>query len=380
MSKKERLNVLLIGCGHVAKKHMKALVHNKKKLRLTAMADLTEKLAADLLKSSKLSTEDKKTVKIYTDYKEMLAKEKAHIAIITTPSSSHHAIAMDALAYSLHLLLEKPMAMTVSQAKEILDTASAKKLKVAMGHIYRYFPLVNVLAQEIAQGTFGKPLYGEVKVFWGHDQAYYDRTVWKGSWEHDGGAIMNQTIHAIDLMAYLQGGKATSAVAMLDRQVHNMEAEDLGMAVIKNDNGSYFTVTGTTSSDPYNQQAAFELLFSRGHIRAGIKSGRPYFSILKRRPDKKPGKQNLKYLFKYIVKTCKEDGPGWLAKIGNPHSGILNDLISAIENDSTPIAHAQSGYESVLTVIAIYQAAKKQKQIEIPAGLEKPDGIFSMDF
>ena len=191
--------VALIGCGRIAVKHIMAITKRNSGLLLCAVADTDPGAFDKLFDSCKLSGKKKhqikNTVKTYTDYNRMLEKEKPDITSITAPSGLHYAMAKAAMFSGSHILLEKPMSMKASQAKVLFDISEQKNRQIAMGHIFRYFPVVGNLQKDVAAGRFGKISHGSVIVRWGHDQAYYDQTAWRGTWKHDGGVLMNQCVH-----------------------------------------------------------------------------------------------------------------------------------------------------------------------------------------
>lgn len=355
------LRVALIGCGRIAVKHIMAITKKNSGLLLCAVADTVPGAFEKLFDSCKLSVKRKlqikNTVKTYTDYHEMLEREKPDITSITVPSGLHYSIAKAAMLSGSHILLEKPMSMKASQARELRDISEQKNRRIAMGHIFRYFPVVGNLQKDVAAGRFGKISHGSVIVRWGHDQAYYGQTSWRGTWKHDGGVLMNQCVHAIDLICWLMNGNATAANAMISKRFHDMEAEDIALGTLKLDNGALCQIEGTTNSPSGDHEAAFYLLGEKGGFRMGIRRGRPYFDI---RINGK--KKNLEYFMKEI----RSRGLSSLLSLTNPHAGIYADLRDAILNGKSPIADARSGMMSVESVLALYLSAKEKKQITIP--------------
>jgi len=357
----KKLRVALIGCGRIAVKHIMAITKKNSGLLLCAVAGKDPGALDKLLDSSKLPGKKKhqlkNTVKTYTDYNRMLEKEKPDITSITAPSGLHYAMAKAAMFSGSHIFLEKPMSMKTSQAKALFDISEQKHRKIAMGHIFRYFPVVGNLQKDVAAGRFGKISHGSVIVRWGHDQTYYDQTDWRGTWEHDGGVLMNQCVHAIDLICWLMNGHAIAANAMLGKRFHDMAAEDIALGTLKLDNGALCQIEGTTNSPSRDHEATFYLLGEKGDFRMGIRRGRPYFNI---RINGK--KKNLEY----FMKEMRSRGLSGLFSLTNPHAGIYADLRDAILNGKSPIADAKSGMLSVESVLALYLSAKEKRQIELP--------------
>lgn len=359
----KHLRVALIGCGRIAVKHIMAITKNSG-LMFCAAAGTSPGAFDELLESCRLSGKKKhhirRTVKTYTDYTQMLETEKPDITAITSPSGFHYVMAKAALLSGSHILLEKPMSMRASHAGELHKISEQHNRQIAMGHIFRYFPVVQNLQRDVAAGRFGKISHGSVAVRWGHDQAYYDQSAWRGTWAHDGGVLMNQCVHAIDLICWLMNGRATTANAMIGKRFHDMEAEDLVLGTLKLDNGALCQIEGTTNSPDRDHEAAFYLLGDRGSFRMGIRRGKPYFDI---RINGK--KKNIAYFLKEI----RSKGLSGLRSLTDPHAGIYADLKDAILDKKAPIADARSGMMSVESVLALYLSAKEKKQIKIP--LEK---------
>nr|WP_320190610.1 Gfo/Idh/MocA family oxidoreductase [uncultured Desulfobacter sp.] len=355
------LRVALIGCGRIAAKHIMAITKRNSGLLLCAVADTSPRPFDKLFNACKLSDKKKhqikKDVNTYTDYKQLLEKEIPDITAITAPSGLHYTIAKAALLNGSHILLEKPMSMSTRQAKELLEICEQKNRRIAMGHIFRYFPVVGNLQKDIAAGRFGKLSHGSVVVRWGHNQSYYDHRAWRGTWANDGGVLMNQCVHAIDLMCWLMNSRAVAANAILGKRFHDMEAEDLALGTLQLDNGALCQIEGTANSPSCDHEAAFYLLGEKGEVRMGIRRGRPYFDI---RTNRK--KKNLEY----FIREIRSRGLSGLFALTNPHAGIYADLKEAVLNEKSPIADAKSGMMSVESVLALYLSAKEKKQIKIP--------------
>lgn len=357
----KHLRVALIGCGRVAVKHIMAITKQTSGLSLCAAAGTSSGDFDKLLESCKLSDKKKQhirsTVKTYTDYPRMLEKEKPDITAITAPSGLHYAMAKAALLSGSHILLEKPMSMRASHAAELHKISEQHNRQIAMGHIFRYFPVVQNLQKDVAAGRFGKISHGSVIVRWGHDQAYYDQSAWRGTWAHDGGVLMNQCIHAIDLICWLMNGRATTANAMIGKCFHDMEAEDLVLGTLKLDNGALCQIEGTSNSPGQDHEAAFYLLGDRGSFRMGIRRGKPYFDIRINGKNKN---------IEYFLKEIRSRGLSGLFSLKNPHAGIYSDLKNSILNNTYPLADATSGLMSVESVLALYLSAKEKKQVWLP--------------
>ncbi len=372
------LRFALIGCGRIAVKHMKAVLSDKNYI-LAAITDVDPDAPKRLLSACGLSkkalTALMKSIRFYTDFQTMLEQEKPDVTAITVPSGLHYRIGKACILAGSHILLEKPMTMHSAEAKELYALSIQTGKYIAMGHIYRYFPVVKNLRADILAGAFGTISHGSVVVRWGHDQAYYDQAPWRGTWKSDGGALMNQSVHALDLLCWLMGGDATDASAMLSRRQHHMEAEDVAVGTLTLDNGALCLLEGTTNSPTGDHEATFYLCGSKGTIRIGLRKGMPFFDIRN-----EAGKKLNRY---YLLRDLREKGLSSLLAMKNPHTGIYADLADSIHDGRQPLADAKSGLTSVEMVLAMYLSAKEARHVALPLSTEVSsevmDGFFSDD-
>lgn len=360
-----KMKYALVGCGKVAVKHLKAaLYHSEKKdsIEIAALVDTNPEAAQALMDKVGLPDSLRARIKIYTDYVEMLEQEKPQLTAITTPSGAHAVMGMRAISAGSHILLEKPLTLSLAEADQLIEAAAKHNVRIAVGHIYRFFPVVQALQRDLQAGRFGRILYGDVKVRWGHDQSYYEQAAWRGTWSHDGGALMNQSIHALDLMVWLLGQPAKSVVGRIDRQIHRMQAEDFGLASLELADGIWCQLEGTTNTDPSRQEASFFIRCTGGEIRAGIMSGKPYMKII----DQQGKNISGKYIRAFLADKWRDGRLAALKQLGNPHSGLYGDWISAAARGIEPLADGKSGRDAVEMVLAIYKSALLKRQIELP--------------
>lgn len=356
------LKFALIGCGKVAIKHLKAVQYHHRDLQLTALVDTQPAAAAALLAKCGFSARDAAAIPVFADVQTMLDTIRPDLVAITTPSGSHFPIGSAAIAAGAHVLIEKPLTLSLPESEQLLAAAKARGVQIAVGHMYRFFPLVQMIEKDLRSGVFGRILMGDVKVRWGHDQAYYDQAAWRGTWAQDGGALMNQSIHAFDLMTWLLGSPVVAVSGWIDRLTHQMEAEDFGMGMLRLDNGSYCQLEGTTNTDPKRQEATFYILCTEGEIRGGIMAGTPHIEIRDRKGHNLTGR----YLRSFFAAKWREGGLGAIKQLTNAHSGLYGDLIRAIRTRTAPLADGESGRAAVELVLAIYESAKTGRTIPLP--------------
>ena len=191
----------LIGCGRIAVNHMKAAINNE--LEIVAVCDVLEEKMEELL--AKYGLEKDESIKRYTDYKKMVEELQPELASIATESGIHAEIALYCIEKGVNLIIEKPMAMSIEDANKIIDLAEEKNVKVSACHQNRFNVAIQKLRKAVESGRFGKLSHGSIHVRWNRNAGYYEQAPWRGTWEQDGGALMNQCIHGIDLLRWMMG-------------------------------------------------------------------------------------------------------------------------------------------------------------------------------
>lgn len=354
------LSVALVGLGRVADKHLKAIRfwESKGELVLAAAVDPKENIRAKKLQAAGYQRE----IPCFNCLEDMLREVVPDICAVTGPSGSHFALAKEALQAGCHLLVEKPFTLDLDEADELIELAGSNNLKISVGHIYRYMITIKELQEDLSAGKFGRILNAAVIVRWGHDQAYYDQSDWRGSWSEDGGALMNQTVHALDLMSYLCQALPVTTTAEIARLCHNIEAEDFGLGIFRLDNGALLSVEGTTVGFPENKEASIFLQTETSAIRASVSNGKLIFKVL----GKDGSSQERKYIRLSLANMRRRYGLRGLAQIKNPHTAIYDDLITAIREDREPLASGISGRDAVAMVLSLYQAAREKKTVSFP--------------
>lgn len=364
--KQKRLTVALVGCGRVAAKHAKAFKHLKRELLPIALVD-TGAAACEIL-----NAEHNLQIAPQNYFQSLDALyasgHRPDIIAITTPSGTHYQLAKTALENGSHVLIEKPMTLDLKEASALIRLAEQKHLQIAVGHIYRFFPLVDLVRDDIAAGKYGRVLASEVKVHWGHEQPYYDQAAWRGSWAQDGGALMNQTVHALDLMVWLLGSRPLSIQGRIARLHHQIEAEDYGAAMLEMADGHICRVEGTTNTPEKRKAASFYISTEGAEIYAGLKNGLPYIKAYDR-----SGKKCGHYKRRLLSSLFKNGFFLQLKCYLNPHSGIYRDLAAAIREGRPPRAGGRDGMNAVEYVMAVYRSALMGG---VPAAL--PLGEFSL--
>ena len=257
----------LIGCGRIAVNHISAAVNNK--LNIIAVCDVIESKMEALLTKSKLNKDI--SIKKYTDYKQMLSENNdIELISIATESGLHAEIALYCIEQNINVIIEKPMAMSIADADRIIAAAEKHNVKVAACHQNRFNIAIQKMRQALEAGRLGKISHGSIHVRWNRDKSYYDQASWRGTWAQDGGALMNQCIHGIDLLRWMMNDEIVEVYGKTKQQFHHyLEAEDLGMAVITFKNGAIGTIEGTTNVYPKNLEETLYLFGAKGTVKIG---------------------------------------------------------------------------------------------------------------
>ena len=339
----------LIGCGRISPNHIAAAVANQ--LEIVAMCDINP----DNIVDKKLKFDLPDTVKEYLDYRDMLKKEDIDLIAIATESGKHAQIALECIEAGCNLIIEKPIALSLEDADEIIKKADEKGVKVCACHQNRFNKSIQKIREAVDKKRFGKLFYGTAHIRWCRDHEYYDRASWRGTWEQDGGALMNQCIHNIDLLRWMLGDEIEEVVGMTDRLHHDyIEAEDLGIALVKFKNGAYGIIEGTTDVYPKNLEETLYLFGEKGTVKAGGQSVNVIeewnFSDMLDDPEE--------------VKSRFHENPPNVYGYG--HTPLYADVIDAIKNDRPPYVDARAGRRALELVLGIYLSAYKGEFVKFP--------------
>ena len=340
----------LIGCGRIATNHAKAVVNNK--LEFAAVCDVVPGQMEALL--AKHGLENDSSIARYTDYKKMIEEVQPELVGIATESGIHAEIALYCIAHGVNCIIEKPIAMSMEDADEIVRRSEEKHVKVAACHQNRFNIAVQEARKALEAGRFGKLSHGSIHVRWNRNQNYYDQAPWRGKWASDGGALMNQCIHGIDLLRWMFGDEVEEVYGSTRQQFHHyLEAEDVGMAVVKFKNGAIATIEGTTNVYPQNLEETLYIFGETGTVKIGGKS------------------TNNIDVWDFADETEKDSANKHLEEAtsnvyGNGHTSLYADMIDAIQKDRKPYVDAVAGRNALEMVLAIYKSQKDGMPVKLP--------------
>lgn len=338
----------LIGCGRISSNHIEAAKNNH--LDFIAMCDILPEAMRE--KSEKFGLE---TVRRYTDYKKLLEKEKPELVAVATESGKHAEIALDCIASGCNVIIEKPIALSIRDADAIIAAGKEKGVVVCVNHQNRFNKSIRYIRKALEEGRFGRLSHGAAHVRWNRGRNYYEQACWRGTWEQDGGCLMNQCIHNIDLLRWMMGDEAEEVMAYTDRLEHPyLEAEDLGIALVKFKNGSYGMIEGTTNVYPQNLEETLYIFGEKGTVKAGGTS----VNVIEewRFADKSDDPE--------IVKDTYGENPPNVYGFG--HTPLYADVIEAIRNGQKPYVDGEAGKRALELVLAIYKSAAEHRPVKLP--------------
>ena len=294
------------------------------------------------------------SIKRYTDYKKMIEENELELVSIATESGAHAEIALYCIDNGINVIIEKPMAMSMADAEEIISRSEKKGVKVSACHQNRFNIAVQEMRHALEGGRFGRISHGSIHVRWNRNQGYYTQAPWRGTWAQDGGCLMNQCIHGIDLLRWMMGDEVDEVYGVTMQQFHDyLECEDIGMAVVKFKNGAVGTIEGTTNVYPKNLEETLYLFGETGTVKLGGTSTNN-IDVWNFADESEADEKN----------KCLEEATSNV--YGNGHTSLFADVMDAIKNDRKPYVDAVAGRNALEMILAIYLSASTGKAVKLP--------------
>jgi len=337
------LRVALVGCGRISRNHFDAIASTPG-IELTAVCDLVPEradAAARLL-----------GVRAFYSYEDMLRDAECDIVSVTTPSGLHPTHAMMAARAGKHVISEKPMALSLSAADEMLQVSANAGVRLFVVMQNRLNPAIQLLRRAIDKGRFGRIYTLNATVRWTRPQEYYDQAAWRGTWALDGGAIMNQASHYVDLLQWL-GGPVESVLAYTATLARKIEAEDTGVAVMKYRSGALGVLEVTMLSHPRNLEGSVTILGENGTVKIGGTS--------------------VNRVEHWEFADYDDDDKGVESAATSPtsvygfgHLGYYRNVVAALEGGTPPDTDGLSGRASLELILATYESSRTSRQVVLP--------------
>ena len=347
----------MIGCGVISKAHISQILQIEN-ARLVAVADEVSHKAEELGKEYEVDW--------YSDYRELLSRDDIDIVNIVTPSGMHADITIEAARAGKHVLVEKPMDVTLEKAQAMIQACKEANVKLSIISQHRFDPSTVRVYKDIQEGKLGDMILGQASVNWYRTQQYYDSGEWRGTWALDGGgALMNQSIHTIDLLQYLMG-PVESVFAHTATLAHErIEVEDVAVATVTFKNGGLGTIVGTTSAYP-GLSARLEVFGKKGTAVIDSDVLTHYYL----QTDEQQGGLYRVDNVENLAVTSSSNGQTGSANPSdisvNGHRSQIIDMIQAIEENREPMVNGEEGLKPLEIILAIYQSARTGQPVTLP--------------
>lgn len=261
----KKLGIGIIGMGRIFARHYDDSIKQLPEVELVAVCDNKKEVMAQYKKKLR---KDSPRISFYTDYRQLIINKRVDVVAVATPNGLHYKIGMEVAQSGKHCIMEKPISQNYKDAKKLVETFNKSKGKLFPVLQVRYNPAVQTLKGAVENNLLGKILTAAVIIRWTRPQKYFDESDWKGTLNMDGGTLLTQAIHYIDVMQYVLGpGK--SVYGKLDRVAHHIEAEDIANAIIDLKYGTRVNLEFTVCTYPHNLECSLTVLGEKGSVKIG---------------------------------------------------------------------------------------------------------------
>ncbi|MES2179542.1 MAG: Gfo/Idh/MocA family oxidoreductase [Gemmatimonadota bacterium] len=334
-----RVRVALVGCGRISKNHFEAIA-KVPELELVSVADTEIERARQV------------GVPAFDSLERMLAAVPSDLVAVCTPSGLHPQHGIIAAKAGRHVLTEKPMAISLESADALVRACDEASVHLFVVKQNRLNPAIQLLKRAVDKGRFGRIFMANTTVRWTRPQEYYDAEPWRGTWEFDGGAIMNQASHYVDLMQWLVG-PVESVMAKTATQARRIEAEDSGVAILKFRSGALGVIEVSVLTYPRNLEGSITILGERGSVKIGGTAVNKvdHWSFESYDDDDK------------LVEAANTSPP---TVYGHGHEGYYRNLLPVLGGTARPDTDGRAGRKSLELILGIYESAKTGREVPIP--------------
>ena len=355
------INIAIIGCGRISKNHIKSILLCHKNAQLVATCDISEnnlKNAALIIKEFSIEMNLKLNEPIkYNSYERLLEdvhskKINLDLIVLATPSGLHAAQVEKAANAGIHICTEKPMATTWTDGLKMVKACELNKVKLFVVKQNRFTEILQHTKKQLDKGRFGQLSLVNVNVFWQRPQKYYDEENWRGTVKYDGGALMNQASHYVDLITWLIGPieNISASLATIGRKI---EVEDTAAIQIKFKNGALGTMAVTMLTFPRNLEASITILGEHGSVKIGGKSANEI--------------QHWEFADDDDDDCMVEElNKGNMKNIKIGHLPFYENMLDSIKGKATPICDGNEGLKSLEFIIAAYKSSKESNIVHLP--------------
>lgn len=337
------IDVVLVGCGRIAERHAQLLGDSYiDGARLVAVCDIVAERAQSLSK--------RYNVPAYVDMGEMLNKHSPTLAVILTESGNHAEHAIFAASKGVHVMVEKPMALRLVDADNMIATCDREGVKLFVVKQNRFNRPVQKLREALQAGRFGKLIMGTVRVRWCRPQSYYDQAGWRGTWAMDGGVLTNQASHHVDLLEWMMGD-VDSVLGMTSTALADIEAEDTAAVLLRFANGALGIIEATTATRPKDLEGSLSILGESGSVEiSGFAVNQlKTWQFTQRDPDDQE-----------VFEKYSENPPDIY---GFGHRAYYNHVVAALRDGGPNLVDGLEGRRSLELISAIYESVETGEEV-----------------
>jgi UDP-N-acetyl-2-amino-2-deoxyglucuronate dehydrogenase len=350
-----KLRYGLIGCGRISKKHMEAAINID--LDIVTVCD------KEIIKcSSLIDTLLLMKIETTSDTKSLINDFELDVISIATSSEQHYDLALEIIKKGVNVIIEKPLSLSLKHIDSLIRLAKEKRVAVTVCHQNRFNPPVQRLYKSIKSNNLGKLFYGVASIRWNRKESYYSQANWRGKWKSDGGALMNQSIHNIDLLLWMMGSPVIEVFGYIDNKKHpSIEVEDMGVALLKFANGSFGIIESSMNTYPENFEETLSIFGEKGTVVLGGKS---------------VNKINHWNVMADPIDDLEVFNEEVDSVYGNGHIALYKDFIDAIEKNREPAISLQDGRNAVEVILAIYKSSFEKRPVQLPLSSDTSTIMF----
>lgn len=334
----------MVGCGRISKNHFSSVLAHAGNIELVAVCDS----APDRLEE----VTSIYGIQGYKTLTELLADVDADVVVLATPSGLHARQAIEAAQAGCHVVTEKPMATRWEDGRRMVEVFDKAGLRLFVVKQNRKNPTLQLLKRAVEKRRFGRIYMASVNVFWTRPQEYYDNEGWRGKWEFDGGALMNQASHYVDLLDWIVG-PVESVQAYIGTLARNIEVEDTGVVGIKWRSGALGSLNVTMLTYPKNLEGSITILGERGTVRVG---GIAANEIQHWEFDSPDPEDDLVRESSYVTGSV----------YGSGHALYYENVIEVLRGRCEPDTDGREGLRSLELLTAMYISARDGRRVSLP--------------
>lgn len=339
------INFALVGCGRISKRHSELLGENQ-----IAGAQLVA--VCDKIVSKAQVIADKYSIPVYSCLHDMMKAEKIDVVVVLTESGLHAQHTIELAPYGAHVVVEKPMALTLDDADAMIEACDKHGVKLFVVKQNRFNVPIVQLRKALDQGRFGKLIMGTIRVRWCRPQAYYDQDSWRGTWAYDGGVLTNQASHHVDLLEWMMGD-VESVFAKSKNALADIEAEDTAVVILKFRNGALGVIEATTAIRPKDLEGSISILGETGSVEVGG------FAVneMKTWNFTEIHEEDGDVIEKYSVNPPNVYGFG--------HQAYYEHVVDCLDNETAQLVDGLQGRKSLELINAIYESIETGEEVKL---------------